>query len=1333
MSGPVRSTRCRTSANRSYRWTAVVTIVAMLSFAGYVLAGTGANQGTKVVPATKSVKDQKSLAVTQLGDAPVAATTTSAVKHSGIAPMAAPSNDDCTGAVVISPGSLPYVSPTVDITDATPQEVDEGLHTCASGGADRTVWYSFTPTITGAYVVSTCNVTATGSTVYDTVLSIFSSSGGACPESGAALACNDSAACAGAIAGAPYVDQGTASAVLTAGNTYFFVVGHWAPDTGGVSAGYENVAISVVLSPAPSNDACGVGGASATPLTLGQVTHGTTESATNDYRSAAGCFTGVGQIASSSNGLDVVFSFTPPANGKYNFRYVQDDTAAALRSQSPVLYLTDNCPAPNPGAAVGGCIAAANRMNDQTTGNGNRSEEINCVSLTAGTPYYLFFDDRFTGNLGGPLDVEVTSCLPEVEPNDDIATATPYPGCAAIGSITTAADVDFWSVGTPPAGSKLFAGVQGAAANSSDFAMQITNTTDTLGFDDNDGTSWIGSNAPVIGGVFADGNPLYVRISAPAASEPYHLYWAVETGTAQNEVDTPSNGTLGGNSNLVTGGGFVKGIMATATDLDCFRFVASKGDNLGVFSDANPGRLGGTITNNWGRFFILNPGNGPVSNPFIGQVLRNNLTPSPGVLNGTSPSVTSEFYDARARYTGTYWVCYTPVNETGSATPDPPASAYPLPYQGAITSNCAPLPAPSSRITDLSVTKSGPAGPVNTGDVVEYTITVTNNSNDIAQEVDLIDQLPSNLNYLSLSVLDSDGFGLSNFNVKDLPSPGTADAPIDIVNYSMAPGATTTYFLLAQVANCSGAGATIENTATISSASSDPDSSNNSSTWSFSTSENGLCQDLLCDASGCITNACTVNDHCDAGQCVSDPKNCDDNSLCTDDSCDPSATGEPCINDSSQLGDLCFDGNDCTFDTCDPLTFCAFPPRPAGIACDDFLGCTNGDQCDGAGGCVGLSVCDDGLPCTDDFADEGNACACDNPLSFPGTVCDDGNACTTGTTCDGSGGSASACNGGAAVDCNDNNPCTDDSCDSVLGCVHTNNSSACDDGNACTTGDTCGGGTCNGGGAVDCNDNNPCTDDTCDSGTGCGHSNNSNACDDGNACTIGDTCGGGSCGAGAPVTCSASDQCHVAGTCNPGTGLCSDPAAADGTVCDDGNAATHGDACTAGVCTGSTCDSANDPRTKNYYKKLCNNRNAGEQISDADAVCVGENTSTFAGITTAAQVCAVITSNQPSKCDKAEGDLMALALNVCHQRVCPDDSLTSQCGSSTSVGQSYGLVDAAVSSPSRTNATCNTASCFATEINSGTALSTFTPSSAPVVGDKLRVLGKQLPGTIEQK
>src|SRR5215813_10670272 len=77
-------------------------------------------------------------------------------------------------------------------------------------------------------------------------------------------------------------------------------------------------------------------------------------------------------------------------------------------------------------------------------------------------------------------------------------------------------------------------------------------------------------------------------------------------------------------------------------------------------------------------------------------------------------------------------------------------------------------------------------------------------------------------------------------------------------------------------------------------------------------------------------------------------------------------------------------------------------------------------------------------------------------------------------------------------------------------------------------------------------------------------------CSDGDACNGIEVCnlGTGTCQPGTPVVCTALDQCHVAGTCDPATGICSDPAAVDGTACDDTDACTQTDACLAGVCTG---------------------------------------------------------------------------------------------------------------------------------------------------------------------
>src|SRR5262249_48204926 len=78
---------------------------------------------------------------------------------------------------------------------------------------------------------------------------------------------------------------------------------------------------------------------------------------------------------------------------------------------------------------------------------------------------------------------------------------------------------------------------------------------------------------------------------------------------------------------------------------------------------------------------------------------------------------------------------------------------------------------------------------------------------------------------------------------------------------------------------------------------------------------------------------------------------------------------------------------------------------------------------------------------------------------------------------------------------------------------------------------------------------------------GCLHSQLTGNCDDGNACTVGDTCVNGAC-LGAPtataLSCSDGDACNGLETCDPGTGNC---VAGTPLNCDDGD-----------VCTTDTCD-----------------------------------------------------------------------------------------------------------------------------------------------------------------
>ena len=400
--------------------------------------------------------------------------------------------------------------------------------------------------------------------------------------------------------------------------------------------------------------------------------------------------------------------------------------------------------------------------------------------------------------------------------------------------------------------------------------------------------------------------------------------------------------------------------------------------------------------------------------------------------------------------------------------------------------------------------------------------------------------------------------------------------------------------------------------------------------------------------------------------------------------------------------------------------------------CTTDHGCWAG-TCSGALGCTNLHTtdgpCDDGNSCTvDDHCENGY---CRGTYLMAGSPCDDGNACTTNDQC-----LVGYCYGGPQLDCGDDgddcngreycdyasqkcavydvlngcddgNICTTDSCDQATGCHHDFNTDPCDDGNACTTGDVCADGLCQAGAPADCDDGNPCTDDSCEPWAGCVHANNSAACDDGNACTGWDACEDGVCVGHDPVVCPVADQCHVGGACDPATGSCSYAAKPDGTTCDDGDLCTTGETCQAGTCTPAFSGLTEpNPRTDGYYRGLCHGSRSGDQLTDADARCVGALVRTFAGFATVADLCAELTPSQPNNdpCDRTDDDLVALALNICRARVCTAQSIESQCGANTSVGQSLSEVDAILADAGRNGTTCALAKCLAEEVNTGRAL-----------------------------
>jgi len=156
----------------------------------------------------------------------------------------------------------------------------------------------------------------------------------------------------------------------------------------------------------------------------------------------------------------------------------------------------------------------------------------------------------------------------------------------------------------------------------------------------------------------------------------------------------------------------------------------------------------------------------------------------------------------------------------------------------------------------------------------------------------------------------------------------------------------------------------------------------------------------------------------------------------------------------------------------------------------------------------------------------------------------------------------------------------------------------------------------------DCDDANPCSSDVCQVGV-CIHGAGTAACEDGDACTTGDTCSAKLCSSGAPTNCDDGNVC-TSDFCDSGVGCQhSNADGACGTASCDGNAYMSGGVCDAGSCEMMLTD--------------CNDGNACTTDScDASVGCLHANTADWTPCGTG-QVC-----NGSGTCqDSATGKGMA--------------------------------------------------------------------------------------------
>ncbi|MSP93266.1 MAG: hypothetical protein EXR79_15975 [Myxococcales bacterium] len=371
------------------------------------------------------------------------------------------------------------------------------------------------------------------------------------------------------------------------------------------------------------------------------------------------------------------------------------------------------------------------------------------------------------------------------------------------------------------------------------------------------------------------------------------------------------------------------------------------------------------------------------------------------------------------------------------------------------------------------------------------------------------------------------------------------------------------------------------------------------------------CGNGKCEAACSETEASCAADCKKAVVCsVAPGGSCDDGVECTTDICnavgacvhgvaigscddgDKCTTDDKCSN-AKCLGQgllKCTDGNPCTADACDAKLGCNFAPTQAN--CSDNSSCTTGDACiDGA--CVGKDKidCSDGNPCTEDGCNQLKGCVYP-PIS---ATCTDANACTLGDMCkDG------LCLPGVTTTCDDANACTTDACAKGSGCTNASKAGPCNDGSVCTKAEVCLASACTPTEMLNCDDNLGCTDDFCDAKAGCGHLTNAAPCSDGDACTATDVCQTGKCKPGAPTNCDDANAC-TADACAKASGCTH---AANSLTCNDNDACTLADACTATVCKGGKAVNCNDGNA--CTDDLCDKVGKCSQVANAAACDDGD-------------------------------------------------------------------------------------------------------------------------------
>ena len=225
--------------------------------------------------------------------------------------------------------------------------------------------------------------------------------------------------------------------------------------------------------------------------------------------------------------------------------------------------------------------------------------------------------------------------------------------------------------------------VDASAAGTSDLALRVITTTNTVEYDSGNNDEAFGNLSSNVAGTPLSDTPSYIRVERSFGSaEPYRLFAVIQPPLSEATPESEPNNALGQANSSPNN--YFYGTLSTNTDVDSFQFDASEGDLIFVSLDGDPFRNNSPV--NAALELLDESGNVLVA---VDDTASTSLNLANASTNSnTYPFSPGEALVYRTAETATF---YARVRSSQTATPSTAAGDYLL----SISRNCIPAGAPT--------------------------------------------------------------------------------------------------------------------------------------------------------------------------------------------------------------------------------------------------------------------------------------------------------------------------------------------------------------------------------------------------------------------------------------------------------------------------------------------------------------------------------------------------------------------------------------------------------------------------------------------------------------